>query len=55
MPRFKDPGLHCRPSSKPPRVIEPKNIKRSVDPAVLEMIDVAKEQGVTTAFDRVLA
>ncbi len=55
MPRFKDPSLTCRPSNKTPRVVDPKNIKRSVDPAVLEMIDVAKEKGVTTAFDRVLA
>ncbi|SFR17893.1 anaerobic carbon-monoxide dehydrogenase catalytic subunit [Desulfoscipio geothermicus] len=55
MPRFRDPILTCRPSNKTPRVIDPKNVKRSVDPAVLEMIDVAQEQGVTTAFDRVLA
>ncbi|MFA7467902.1 MAG: anaerobic carbon-monoxide dehydrogenase catalytic subunit [Desulfotomaculaceae bacterium] len=55
MPRFKDPSLTSRPSNKSPRVIDPKNIKRSVDPAVLEMLDVAKEKGVITAFDRVLA
>ncbi len=55
MPRYKDPSLTCRPSNKTPRVIDPKNIKRSVDPAVLEMLDVAKEKGVITAFDRVLA
>lgn len=55
MPRYKDPSLTCRPSNKTPRVVDPKNIKRSVDPAVLEMIDVAKGKGVITAFDRVLA
>lgn len=55
MPRFRDPGLTSRPSGKAPRVVDPKNIKRSIDPAVVEMIDVAQEQGVITAFDRVLA
>ncbi|RKO66614.1 anaerobic carbon-monoxide dehydrogenase catalytic subunit [Desulfofundulus salinus] len=55
MPRFRDPQLTSRPSDKTPRVIDPKSVRRSVDPAVLEMIDVAKEQGVITAFDRVVA
>ncbi|SFH30337.1 Ni-dependent carbon monoxide dehydrogenase precursor [Desulfotomaculum arcticum] len=55
MPRFKDPSLTCRPSNKTPRVIDPKNIKRTVDPAALEMIDIAKEKGIITAFDRVVA
>ncbi|SHF17624.1 Ni-dependent carbon monoxide dehydrogenase precursor [Desulfofundulus australicus DSM 11792] len=55
MPRFRDPQLTSRPSDKTPRVIDPKNVRRSVDPAVLEMIDVAREQGVVTAFDRVVA
>ncbi len=55
MPRYSDASLTCRPSSKAPRVVDPKNIKRSIDPAVLEMFDVAKEKGVTTAFDRVVA
>ena len=55
MPRFKDTSLTCRPSDKTPRVIDPKNTRRSVDPAVLEMFDVAKEKGVITAFDRVVA
>jgi len=55
MPRFRDPGLTHHPSNKSPRVIDPKNIKRSVDPAVLEMIEVAREKGVITAFDRMLA
>ncbi|MGB9802330.1 anaerobic carbon-monoxide dehydrogenase catalytic subunit [Desulfofundulus sp.] len=55
MPRFREPHLTSRPSDKTPRVIDPKSVKRSVDPAVLEMIDVAQEQGVITAFDRVVA
>ncbi|SHI74695.1 anaerobic carbon-monoxide dehydrogenase catalytic subunit [Desulfofundulus thermosubterraneus] len=55
MPRFRDPQLTSRPSDKTPRVIDPKSVRRSVDPAVLEMIDVAQEQGVITAFDRVVA
>ncbi|WP_027718779.1 anaerobic carbon-monoxide dehydrogenase catalytic subunit [Desulfovirgula thermocuniculi] len=55
MPRFRDPSLTSRPSDKTPRVVEPRSVKRSVDPAVLEMIDVAREKGVITAFDRVVA
>ncbi|WP_066635919.1 anaerobic carbon-monoxide dehydrogenase catalytic subunit [Desulfolucanica intricata] len=55
MPRFRDTSLTCRPSSNTPRVVDPKNIKRTIDPAALEMFDVAKEKGVTTAFDRVVA
>ncbi|OAT85708.1 anaerobic carbon-monoxide dehydrogenase catalytic subunit [Desulfotomaculum copahuensis] len=54
MPRFRDPGHTCRPSDAP-RVVDPKVVKRSIDPAVLEMIDVAKERGMITAFDRVVA
>ncbi|WP_027718666.1 anaerobic carbon-monoxide dehydrogenase catalytic subunit [Desulfovirgula thermocuniculi] len=54
MPRFRDPSHTCRPSDAP-RVVDPKSVKRSVDPAVLEMIDVAKEKGVITAFDRAVA
>ena len=55
MPRFKDTSLTCRSSDKTPRVVDPKNFRRSVDPAVLEMFDVAKEKGIITAFDRVVA
>jgi len=55
MPRFRDCNLTSRPSDKTPRVIDPKNVKRSVDPAVLEMLDVAREEGMITAFDRVVA
>ncbi|MCL6639406.1 MAG: anaerobic carbon-monoxide dehydrogenase catalytic subunit [Firmicutes bacterium] len=54
MPRFRDPSHTCRPSDAP-RVIDPKSIKRSVDPAVQEMIDLAKEKGIITAFDRFVA
>ncbi|RKO67105.1 anaerobic carbon-monoxide dehydrogenase catalytic subunit [Desulfofundulus salinus] len=54
MPRFRDPSHTCRPSDVP-RVVDPKVIKRSIDPAVLEMIDVAKERGVITTFDRAVA
>ncbi|MGQ9557678.1 MAG: anaerobic carbon-monoxide dehydrogenase catalytic subunit [Desulfurispora sp.] len=55
MPRFSDPELTSRPSNMTPRVIDPKSYKRSVDPAVLEMLEIAHEQGVITAFDRVVA
>jgi carbon-monoxide dehydrogenase catalytic subunit len=36
-------------------VVDPKSIKRSIDPGVLDMIDIAKDQGVVTAFDRFVA
>ncbi|MBC7335385.1 MAG: carbon monoxide dehydrogenase, partial [Clostridia bacterium] len=56
MPRFasQDPSHTSRPSDAP-RVPKPKDFKRSADPAVVEMLDVAREQGVVTAFDRVVA
>ena len=54
MPRFRDPNHTCKPSDAP-RVFEPKNVKRSADPAVVEMIDKAQEQGIITAFDRAVA
>ncbi len=54
MPRFKDPSHTCK-SSDAPRVVDPKSARRSVDPAVLEMIDHAREKGVITTFDRFVA
>ena len=54
MPRFSDVNHTCQPSDAP-RVVDPKSIKRTIDPAVLEMIDIAKERGVITAFDRAVA
>ncbi len=54
MPRFKDPNHTCKPSDAP-RVFEPKNVKRTSDPAALEMIDKAQEYGIITAFDRAVA
>ena len=54
MPRFKDPSHTCRPSGAP-RVVDPKTLGRSADPAVLEMIDYAREKGVITSFDRFVA
>ncbi|MFZ5642175.1 MAG: anaerobic carbon-monoxide dehydrogenase catalytic subunit [Bacillota bacterium] len=54
MPRFSDPSHTCKPSAAP-RVVDPKSVKRSVDPGVLEMIDIAKERGMITAFDRAVA
>lgn len=54
MPRFRDPGHTSRPSGGP-LVVEPKIKKRSVDPAVLQMIDLSSEKGIITAFDRVVA
>ncbi len=54
MPRFRDPD-HTSKTSDAPRVFEPKNVKRTIDPAALEMIDRAQEQGIITAFDRAVA
>jgi len=54
MPRFRDPAHTSRPSAAP-RVVDPKVVKRTIDPAALEMLDVAKERGVTTYFDRFVA
>lgn len=54
MPRFSDLSHTCRPSGAP-RVLDPKSVKRTIDPGALEMIDIARERGVTTAFDRFVA
>lgn len=54
MPRFRDLCHTCRPSDAP-RVPERKLRERSVDPAALEMLDKAKEMGINTAFDRLVA
>lgn len=54
MPRFRDLSHTCRPSNAP-RVVDPKSTKRSLDPGVLDLIDVAKERGVITSFDRLVA
>ncbi|WP_018087007.1 anaerobic carbon-monoxide dehydrogenase catalytic subunit [Desulfurispora thermophila] len=54
MPRFSDPSHTCRPSDAP-RVVDPKSVKRTIDPGILEMIDIAKERGMITAFDRAVA
>lgn len=54
MPRFNDPSHTCRPSAAP-RVVDPKSTKRTVDPGVLEMIDIAKDRGMITAFDRAVS
>lgn len=54
MPRFRDPDCTARPSDAP-RAVEPKNRERTVDPAALEMLKVAEEKGVITAFDRAVA
>jgi len=56
MPRFKEWTLTSTPSlGRKERVKDPKNPKRSVDPAALEMLDIAKEQGIITAYDRYVA
>ena len=54
MPRFRDQSHTHRPSDAP-RVFDSKNVKRSSDPAVLEMIEKSLERGIITAFDRAVA
>ncbi len=54
MPRFRD-TIHTSKPSDAPRVVDPKSVKRSIDPGALEMIDIAKERGMITAFDRAVA
>ncbi len=54
MPGSRDPTHTSRPSAAA-RVVEPKVVKRTIDPAALEMLDVAKAEGVTTYFDRFAA
>jgi carbon-monoxide dehydrogenase catalytic subunit len=54
MPRFSDTSLqNSKPSAaRKDRIKDPKNLKRTIDPAILEMLDVAKEKEYITVFDR---
>jgi carbon-monoxide dehydrogenase catalytic subunit len=54
MPRFSDTSLqNSKPSvARKDRIKDAKNVKRTIDPAILEMFDVAKEKGIITTFDR---
>ena len=54
MPRFRDLTHTSRPSNAP-RVMEPKNKDRTVDPAALEMLAKSRDDKVITAFDRFVA
>ncbi|MGD0152886.1 MAG: anaerobic carbon-monoxide dehydrogenase catalytic subunit [Thermacetogeniaceae bacterium] len=54
MPRFSDTSLqNSKPSvARKDRVKDAKNVKRTIDPAILEMLDVTKEKNIITTFDR---
>lgn len=52
MPRLRD--VSTQPSDAP-RVPNPKDVKRTIDPAALQMFDKAAKDGVITAFDRFVA
>ncbi|NPV30660.1 MAG: anaerobic carbon-monoxide dehydrogenase catalytic subunit [Firmicutes bacterium] len=54
MPRFSDTSLqNSKPSvDRKNRIKDPKNIKRTIDPAALEMLDYTTENNIITAFDR---
>jgi carbon-monoxide dehydrogenase catalytic subunit len=54
MPRFRDLSHTSKPSDAP-RVVDPKNRNRSVDPGTLALLDKTKESGIITAFDRFVA
>jgi len=51
MPRFRDLSHTAKPSDAV-RVKDPKSNKRTIDPAALELIVKAENDGVKTAFDR---
>ena len=53
MPRIRDFNNFYKPSET--RVVDPKNIKRTIDPAALQMFEKAANDGVITAFDRFVA
>ncbi|MFY9273263.1 MAG: anaerobic carbon-monoxide dehydrogenase catalytic subunit [Thermacetogeniaceae bacterium] len=54
MPRFSDTSLqNSKPSvERKKRIKDAKNIKRTIDPAALEMLDYTSENNIITAFDR---
>ncbi|HAA90306.1 MAG: Carbon monoxide dehydrogenase/acetyl-CoA synthase subunit beta [Thermoanaerobacterales bacterium 50_218] len=54
MPRFRDTSLlNSKPSvPRKDRKKNPKDIKRTIDPAALEMLDHTQECNIITAFDR---
>ncbi len=54
MPRFRD-FLHTAKPSDAPRIIDKKLRERTVDPAALEVLQIAKELKISTAFDRAIA
>ena len=54
MPRYRDLTHTARPSDAP-RVVEPKNPLRTVDPGALQMLKVAQENKIETVFDRFTA
>ncbi len=54
MPRYRDLTHNARPSAAP-RVFEPKNPLRTIDPAALEMLKKAHESKIETVYDRVVA
>ncbi len=54
MPRFRDLSHTSKPSNSP-RVVDRKLRERTVDPAALEGLRKAKEMGIATAYDRLIA
>lgn len=54
MPRFENVNHTAKPSDTP-RIFDRKNILRSSDPAVLEMLEITQSKGIFTAFDRAVA
>ncbi|GAB6174760.1 anaerobic carbon-monoxide dehydrogenase catalytic subunit [Paradesulfitobacterium aromaticivorans] len=54
MPRYRDLTHTARPSDAP-RVIDPKNPLRTADPGAAQMLKLAQEKKIETAFDRFVA
>jgi carbon-monoxide dehydrogenase catalytic subunit len=54
MPRLSDTSLqNSKPSvGRKDRIRDARNVKRTIDPAILEMLDVTKEKNIITTFDR---
>lgn len=54
MPRFRDTQMGSKPTDFP-RVVDPKNVLRTVDEANLKALNLAREKGIETTFDRFVA
>lgn len=54
MPRYRDLTHTARPSEAP-RVLDPKNPVRTIDPGALQVLKIARENNLETVYDRAVA